>query len=127
MVSFQDSSIYIQQNFSHLFIISHGFVTCISQYIILFLTLTGVMHETDGAHQILSTWLLLAGSISHTSKQYMDFVVIFTVLLDLPYIILLILMGVEFLLCVQMLQNAIISGDKFSLRSSFVITFILEF
>ena len=38
--------------------------------------------------------------------MYIDFVVIFTVLLDLPYIILLILMGVELLFRVYMLPKS---------------------
>ena len=46
--------------------------------------------------------LLLAGSISHTSIQYMDFVEIFSVSLDLctVYFTFLILVGVELSLCI---------------------------
>ena len=46
--------------------------------------------------------MLLAGPISHTSIQYMDFVEIFNVSLDLStiYFIFLILMGVELPLCI---------------------------
>ena len=69
MILLKDSSIHIQQDFNRVFIISHGFVTCISQYIISLLALTSVMHETDNAYQIQGTWLSLAGSISHTSKS----------------------------------------------------------
>ena len=43
--------------------------------------------------------MLLAGSISHTGKEYTDFVESFNVLSGSSHIILLILIGVEFLLC----------------------------
>ena len=47
--------------------------------------------------------MLLAGPISHTSIQYMDFVETFNVSLDLStiYFIFLILVGVELLLCIK--------------------------
>ena len=44
--------------------------------------------------------MLLAGPISHTSTQYMDFVEIFNISLDLSTIFLLILVGVELPLCI---------------------------
>ena len=58
--------------------------------------------------------MLLAGPISHTAIQYMDFVEIFNVSLDLStiYFIFLILMGVGLSLCnvvivVTLSKNAI--------------------
>ena len=56
--------------------------------------------------------MLLAGSISHTNTRYMDFVNIFNVPLDLStivYWILVILVGVELILCiiVTLSKNAI--------------------
>ena len=47
--------------------------------------------------------MLLAGPISHTGIQYMDFVEIFNVSLDLStiYFIYLILVGVEIPLCID--------------------------
>ena len=52
--------------------------------------------------------MLLAGSVSHTSTLYMDFVEIFNISLDLLFI-LRILVGVELPLCivVTLSQNAI--------------------
>ena len=48
---------------------------------------TGVMHEADDAYSIQSTWVvLLAGPISHTSTQCMDFVEILNISLDLSTI-----------------------------------------
>ena len=46
--------------------------------------------------------MLLAGSISHTSTQYMYFVEIFNIVLDLSTLLftLLILVGVELPLCI---------------------------
>ena len=46
--------------------------------------------------------MLLAGPFSHTSFQYLDFVRVVNVSLDLStiYFILLILVGVELLLCI---------------------------
>ena len=46
--------------------------------------------------------MMLAGPISHTSIQYMDFVEVFNVSLDLSaiYFIFLALMGVELHLCI---------------------------
>ena len=43
--------------------------------------------------------MLLAGPISHTSTQYMDFVETFNISLDLSTTYLLILVGVELPLC----------------------------
>ena len=40
------------------------------------------------------------GPISHTGTQYMDFIEIFTISLDLSIFILLILVVVEFPLCI---------------------------
>ena len=42
--------------------------------------------------------MLLSGPVSRTSKQYMDFVKIFNVLPDVSFS-LIVLMGVEVLLC----------------------------
>ena len=55
---------------------------------IWFLVVTGVMHEVNNAYLIWSTYLvvLLAGPISHNSTQYMDFVEIFYISLDLSTI-----------------------------------------
>ena len=44
--------------------------------------------------------MLLAGPISHTSTQFMDFVEIFSISLDLSTIYFLILVGVELPLCI---------------------------
>ena len=47
----------------------------------------GVVHEADDAYSIQSTWsCYLAGLISHTSIQCMDFVEIFNVSLDMSTI-----------------------------------------
>ena len=51
----------------------------------LLLAVTGVMHEADDAYSIRSTWLL-AGPISHISTQYIDFVEILNISLDLSTI-----------------------------------------
>ena len=47
--------------------------------------MTGVMHEADDAYSINPEHLvvLMAGPISHTSTQYMDFVEVFNTSLDL--------------------------------------------
>ena len=54
---------------------------------------------------------VMAGPISHTSTQWMGFVEIFDVSLDLSTIYQLVLMGVEFHLCVVVTssQNAMIN------------------
>ena len=46
--------------------------------------------------------MFLAGPISHTSTQYMDFVEIFNISLDLSTIYVLILVGVELPLCIAL-------------------------
>ena len=44
--------------------------------------------------------MLLAGTVSHTSIQYVDYVEIFNIALDLSTIHVLALVGVELSLCV---------------------------
>ena len=53
--------------------------------------------------------MLLAGPISYTSTQYMDYFKLFNISLDLSTIYLLVLVGVEHPLCivVNQSQNAI--------------------
>ena len=53
--------------------------------------------------------MLLAGPVSHTSTQYIDFVEIFNISLDFLLFILIILVGVELPLCivVTLSKNAI--------------------
>ena len=43
--------------------------------------------------------MLLAGPVSHTSTQCMDFVEIFNIILDLLLLVFLVLVGVELPLC----------------------------
>ena len=70
----------MKQEFSPCLVIymdlSLGFVTWICLNLNLLRAVTGVMHEADDAYSIRSRYLvvLLAGPISHTSTQYIDFV-----------------------------------------------------
>ena len=49
--------------------------------------------------------MLLAGPIYHTSTQYIDFVEIFNILLDLSLFIVLILVGVELPFCIVVMLS----------------------
>ena len=70
--------------------------------------------------------VLLARPISHNSIQYMDFVEIFNVPLDLSAICLLVLVSVELPFCVVVTQfwecSNLVSGIKLSIRSFCFIT-----
>ena len=44
------------QDFSRIFIILQGFVSWICQYFISLFVVTGVMHDSDDAYSIPSTW-----------------------------------------------------------------------
>ena len=78
----------------------------------LYLSIPYLIASCDGCH-VCGRWrllnpehlvVLLAGQVSHTSIQYMDFVEFFNVSLDLSpiYFIFLILVGVELFLCVKL-------------------------
>ena len=56
------------------------------------------MHEADDAYSIRSTWSCYW--LDHTGTQYMDFVEIFNISLNLSAIYLLMLVGVEVPLCI---------------------------
>ena len=58
----------------------------ISLYFVSLLVVTDVIHEANTAYSFRI--VLLAGLIPHTSTQYMDFVEIFNVLLELSFIYL---------------------------------------
>ena len=48
--------LYIQRDFSHVFIILHRFVTWVCHYFISLIAVLGVMHKADNAYSVPSTW-----------------------------------------------------------------------
>ena len=48
--------LYIQRDFSDVFIILHRFVTWVCQYFISLIGVLGVMHKADNAYSVPSTW-----------------------------------------------------------------------
>ena len=107
-ISFQDNSIYIQKLFNRVFIIFMDFLLGY-EYFISLLAVTGVMHEADVAYSIQSTCLCYWLDEFVTQQIVHRFCWDFQCFTGWPYVILLVLMGVELLFCldVTLFKNAI--------------------